>query len=269
MIGAMVLDMLERFEKLVRRRTVSFDPAWSIESGEGFIRAMGPSPSPFDNSLCWARTDASNAEEVIHEQIAYFRKLGRAFMWKVYTHDTPSDLEERLLRAGFEVQEHVTLAVLDTARPLSSVRLPTGVELRRVDDPSGLPAAMEVQKVVWNEDFQWLLGALTTELETRPDLLSVFVGWVGAQPVCSSWLRIEEGTPFASLWGGSVHPDFRGKGLYRAMVEARAQEARRRNIDYLYVEAGEMSRPILERLGFQALSKVAKCTYHPPGLSDT
>lgn len=177
----MASDILERFEQLVRKRTSSLDPAWSIERGDGFLRAIGPSPSPFDNSLCWARTDAGNADEVIREQIEYFRKLGR----------------------------------------------------------------------------------VTEELKTRPDLLSVFVGWAGAQPVCSSWLRIEEGTPFASLWGGSVHPDFRGKGLYRAMVEARVQEARRRNIAYLYVEAGEMSRPILERLGFQALSKAAKCIYSP------
>ncbi|QQR48285.1 GNAT family N-acetyltransferase [Myxococcus xanthus] len=260
-------DILARFEKLVRRRAVSSDLAWRMESGEGFLRALGPSPSPFDNSLCWAHTDEENVEAVIAAQMAYFRSLGRAFMWKVYTQDSPSDLETRLLRAGFEVQAHVTLVVLDTARSQPATALPPGVEIRRVDDATGLAAAMKVQEVVWSQDCQWLHDALKEELRTQPDTLSIFVGWSEGRPVCSSWIRIEEGAPFASLWGGSVLPDFRGRGFYRAMVAARAEVARQRDIAHLYVEAGDMSRPILERLGFQALSQVAKCIYRPPGVA--
>ncbi|MFY2559114.1 GNAT family N-acetyltransferase [Corallococcus terminator] len=259
-------DILERFERQVRKRLTPIDSSWRVEQANEVIRAMGPSPSPFDNSVCWARLDGANADSVIHEQVSYFRDLGRAFMWKVYSRDAPGDLEARLLRAGFEVQAHVTLVVLDTMRALPPPELPAGVELRRVEDPSGLVPAMEVQQAVWNQDCQWLLEALTTEMKAQPELLSVFVGWAGARPVCSSWLRIEEGTSFASLWGGSVLADFRGQGLYRAMVEARAREARSRDIPYLFVEAGDMSRPILERLGFQALSKVSKCIYRPEGV---
>ncbi|WP_084668212.1 GNAT family N-acetyltransferase [Myxococcus stipitatus] len=260
------IPILERFEQLVRRRTATQDPAWCYEQGEGFVRALGPSPSPFDNSLCWARTDEGNADAVIQAQVEHFRARGRAFMWKVYTQDEPHDLEARLLRAGFEVESRVSWAVFDTACPLPPASTRPGVELRRVESASELLAAMEVQEVVWKEDCQWLLHSLTEELRNQPELLRVFVGWAGAKPVCSSWLRIEEGTPFASLWGGSVHPDFRGQGLYRAMVAARAQEARQRGITYLHVEAGDMSRPILEHLGFQVLSRVAKCIYRPPGV---
>jgi GNAT superfamily N-acetyltransferase len=260
----MAPDILERFEQLVRKRLTPVDASWRIESVNGVIRAMGPSASPFDNSVCWAEVDEGNADAVIHEQIEHFRRLGRSFMWKVYSHDTPRGLEARLVQAGFEVHERVALVALDTRSSLPPARLPSGFELRRIEEPAGLLAAMEVQKGVWNEDFGWLLGALTEELKTRPDLLSVFVGWAGARPVASSWLRVEEGSPFASLWGGSVHPEFRGQGLYRAMVEARAHEARQRNIAHLLVEAGPMSRPILERLGFRVLAEVSKCIYRGP-----
>ncbi|WP_342375228.1 GNAT family N-acetyltransferase [Myxococcus stipitatus] len=250
----------------MRRRTAPHDPAWRYEQGEGVVRALGPSPSPFDNSVCWADTDEGNADGVIQAQVEHFRALGRAFMWKVYDQDAPDDLEARLLRAGFQVESRVSLAVFDTACPLPPASTRGGVELRRVESASGLRAAMEVQEVVWKQDCQWLLQSLTEELRTQPELLRVFVGWAGEKPVCSSWLRIDEGTPFASLWGGSVHPDFRGQGLYRAMVAARAEEARQRGITYLHVEAGDMSRPILERLGFQVLSRVARCIYRPPGI---
>ena len=77
--------------------------------------------------------------------------------------------------------------------------------------------------------------------------------------MCSGWFRVEEGTPFGGPWGGSVHPDFRGQGLYRAMIQARAEDARARGLRYLLVEAGDMSRPILLRLGFRALADADKC----------
>ncbi|WP_338865446.1 GNAT family N-acetyltransferase [Myxococcus stipitatus] len=254
-------DIWNRFEQQVRKRLTPIDASWRVEQVNGVIRALGPSPSPFDNSVCWARVDDTNADSVIRDQVSYFRDLGRAFMWKVYTGDAPADLEARLLRAGFEVQARVTLVILDTMRPLPAVRLPPEVELRRVEDPSGLVPAMDVQREVWKQDCQWLLDALTVEMKTQPDVLSVFVGWAGSRPVCSSWLRIEPGTSFASLWGGSVLADWRGRGLYRAMVDARAREARQRDVPYLFVEAGDMSRPILERIGFQVLSPVSKCVY--------
>jgi GNAT superfamily N-acetyltransferase len=253
-------EILDRFDQLVRKRLTPADASWRIEQVGKVIRAIGPSPSPFDNSLCWAEVDEGNADAVIQEQIAFFQGLGHDFMWKVYSHDVPH-LTERLLRAGFELQARVTLVALDTNQTFPPVRLPPGVELRRVEEPSGLRAAIDVQQVVWKSDFGWLLESLTADMKSHPERLSVFVGWAGERPVCSGWFRTEEGTPFGGLWGGSVLEEFRGKGLYRAMVQARAEEARARHIPYLIVEAGDMSRPILQRLGFRALADADKCIY--------
>jgi len=257
-------DILDRFDQLVRKSLTPFDATWRVEQVGNVIRAIGPSSSPFDNTLCWADVHEGNADAVIQEQIAFFQGIGHDFMWKVYSHDVPRDLTERLLRAGFEIQARVTLVALDTNQTFPPVVLPPGVELRRVEDPSGLPAAIDVQQAVWKSDFGWLLESLTADMKSDPEKLSVFVGWAGEQPVCSGWFRNETGTPFGGLWGGSVLPDFRGKGLYRAMVQVRAEEARKRHIPYLIVEAGDMSRPILERLGFRALADADKCIYRRP-----
>jgi hypothetical protein len=53
------------------------------------------------------------------------------------------------------------------------------------------------------------------------------------------------------LLGGSTAPWARGRGAYRAVVRARWDEAVRRGTPALVVGAGSMSRPILERLGFE------------------
>lgn len=57
-----------------------------------------------------------------------------------------------------------------------------------------------------------------------------------------------------SLFGGSVLEDARGRGVYRALVTARWEFAVRRGTPALTVQAGRLSRPVLERLGFQFIA---------------
>ena len=69
---------------------------------------------------------------------------------------------------------------------------------------------------------------------------------------------------FAGLYGGGVEPAYRGKGIYRALVAARADEARRRGYRYLTVDAADTSAPILARLGFEALARERGWVLGPP-----
>ncbi len=57
----------------------------------------------------------------------------------------------------------------------------------------------------------------------------------------------------AILQGGSVRAPFRGRGIYRAMVAARQEIARRARVGGLTVWGGDMSAPILTGLGFQTV----------------
>jgi GNAT superfamily N-acetyltransferase len=56
-----------------------------------------------------------------------------------------------------------------------------------------------------------------------------------------------------NLSGSSVLPAARGRGVYRALVAARWDEAVERHLPALTVQAGVMSAPILERLGFESV----------------
>jgi len=59
-----------------------------------------------------------------------------------------------------------------------------------------------------------------------------------------------------TLNGGSVAPDARGHGAYRALVRARWEDAVARGTPVLITQAGRMSAPILERLGFEEIARM-------------
>ena len=59
-----------------------------------------------------------------------------------------------------------------------------------------------------------------------------------------------------NLFGGAVVEAARGRGVYRALVHARWRSAVERGTPALTVQAGRMSMPILERLGFQWIAPV-------------
>ncbi|HTX94714.1 MAG TPA: hypothetical protein VME67_07625 [Mycobacterium sp.] len=64
------------------------------------------------------------------------------------------------------------------------------------------------------------------------------------------------GAAAVNLFGGGVHPDARGRGVYRALTLARWDLAVERGTPALTVQAGRMSLPICERLGFQLVEPV-------------
>ena len=59
-----------------------------------------------------------------------------------------------------------------------------------------------------------------------------------------------------TLNGGSVLPEARGRGAYRALVRARWEDAAARGTPALVTQAGRMSAPILLRLGFEEVARI-------------
>ena len=86
----------------------------------------------------------------------------------------------------------------------------------------------------------------------------------GSAVVCAGWVRFELGTHFATFWGGGTVPAWRGRGIYRAMVAYRANLAAERGFRFIQVDASSNSRPILERLGFVAVTTTTPYVWSPP-----
>jgi GNAT superfamily N-acetyltransferase len=199
---------------------------------------------------------AENADEVIKEQIAFFEALGCDFGWKVYDHDTPADLQARLVRHGFIPGEPEAVVVLDLEEAPAFLWQPVAHDVRRIEEPAGIEDVMAVQQRVWEGEQlpTWLAEHLRRELDQGGENLVVYVAYVEGAPASAAWARFHPPTRFASLWGGSTVPEHRRNGLYTALLAVRAQEARLRGARFLTVDASPMSQPILEKLGFRCIS---------------
>ena len=58
------------------------------------------------------------------------------------------------------------------------------------------------------------------------------------------------------LYGGATRESARGRGAYRALIRARWDDAVALGTPALIRQGGTMSRPILERLGFERVGEV-------------
>jgi ribosomal protein S18 acetylase RimI-like enzyme len=203
-------------------------------------------------------------DRLIAAQRDRFAARGEPVEWKHHGHDQPADLPERLAAAGFEPQEVETVVAARTADVAAAPAPPAGVTLRETTSRSDLDRIVALQRRVWDEDWQGLADDLERELAADPDGLTVVLAEAGERLVCAGWIRFVEGTDFATLWGGGTDPDFRRRGIYRALVQHRARLAAARVYRYLQVDASDDSRPILERLSFVPLTTTTPYVWSPP-----
>ena len=187
---------------------------------------------------------------MIRDEVAYFDDLGHDLEWKLYAHDTPANLGDLLVAHSFVAEDPEAIMVLDVASVPDSLRRSPQHDVRRIPDPAGLREVLAVSQAVWEEDLSELGARLALELCAEPCDLAVYAAYVGDAPACCGWLRYDPRSQFASLWGGSTLPGYRGRGLYTALLAARVQEAQRRGARFVTVDAGVMSRPIVAALGF-------------------
>jgi ribosomal protein S18 acetylase RimI-like enzyme len=166
-----------------------------------------------------------------HDHLAAgFEELG------VVNQDTP----------GFEATENGMALV---SQPAGTP--PEGIETRLVETWEDYCAAHDVGKVAFGtpdvseeerrEQFDRLLSP------ENPGRL--FVAVMDGRVVGSAYAAL--GDAGVNLFGGSVLPEARGRGVYRALTQKRWEFAVERGTPALTVQAGRMSMPICEGLGFE------------------
>ena len=201
------------------------------------------------------RFTEANASARVREVRAWFAERQRErFTWWVGDSATPRDLGERLEDLGAKPwDEEPLIATMLVTEPPPPV---AGVEVQPVDTYERF---VQAQEVSWraSELSEGEIASRREHLEQRWRARqadeTTFLALVDGQPVASGTMLA---CPFAGfLSGAATLPEARGRGAFRALVRARWEEAVRRGTPALVVGAGAMSRPILERIGFQAVSE--------------
>jgi hypothetical protein len=231
-------------------------PGIEFDRRDDLVLRNMPNPHPLFGMVLRPRLDDVDAG--IAYARAWFGERGRvAYSWFVADSSQPSDLADRLVAAG---------AIPDPDDPVYA-----GMVLRRPPDPVD---GIEVRKVTTFEEhcgaveLTWRSFGFSEEqkAELRPMLHDRWEQFRGQEP-SDRFIGLVEGAIVGSgsaaylpgcvyLLGGNVAEEARGRGVYRALVRARWDEAVARGTPALVVQAGQMSRPILERLGFATVCTV-------------
>ena len=250
-----VAAALSAYDAQLRARVPDRLPAGvSVERDGPIVRFLGMPGRGFVLYRDLAGLRGAALDDLIARQVQVFAERGERFEWKLHGHDRPADLPRRLRSAGFVPEEDETVLIAPAAEIVGQPRLPDGVSLREVSARDDLERIAALEEAVWGQPHGWLADMLEAELEADPNALAIIVAEAADEVVCAGWVRFEDGTEFTTLWGGATLPAWRGRGIYRATVTQRATLAVERGFRYLEIDASSASRPILERLGFTAVT---------------
>jgi ribosomal protein S18 acetylase RimI-like enzyme len=186
--------------------------------------------------------------------------------WKARGHDHAPGLHEALLANGFVPDETESIMIGEASLLAVDVALPEGVELRRVTGERDVRALSMMQDEAFGEGpFR---AGMAEELLRRlgfGDGMELWVAEAGGEIVSTGRLEPVAGTEFAGIWGGATRPEWRRRGIYRALTSARARSALARGKRLIHSDSTEGSRPILERAGLVKVSTTTPYEWRAAG----
>jgi GNAT superfamily N-acetyltransferase len=195
------------------------------------------------------RFEPEELDEVMDEIHEHVRDHGRsACSWEVGSSATPRDLVDRLLERGLFDNPHDPLAIGMALVGEPAGPLPAGIEVRRTASDDDELACARIGAVAFQED-----EVVAKSYDPDSPIVSYLASIDGEPAGCATGTFSAYGV---TLFGGAVLPEFRGRGVYKALVHERLREAARRGSPVAVTQAGQMSRPILEKLGFREVCRI-------------
>lgn len=204
------------------------------------------STSVYANKVVRFRRSMAEVKEVL----AYFK--GSPFSWWVRSSSDSTELERRLITLGFQHEEtYVGLAKVLTKEETPS----TDFTYREVITEEDVEAHVQVAAEIWGYDTETKQAAIH-ERASYLQFVDRRGGYTLAldkkKPVGYSNYRFSKDGTVLYLNGAAVLPEYRGKGIYRAMLSLRLAEARKRGCELAVTQARlGTSEPILRKSGFQ------------------
>ena len=174
--------------------------------------------------------------------------------WWLSERSTPADLEEQLLAHGLlrDDADHLHAGMLLTSEPPAV----EGIEVRRV---TTLEEFAQMRRLSV-EAFADPRLEKPTDDEVADEWAHTvdpsYAAWIDGRMAAAGRATFTRAGVY--LTGGSTAPWARGRGAYRAVVRARWDAAVAAGTPALAVGAGPMSRPILERLGFEQVVQLRR-----------
>jgi hypothetical protein len=205
------------------------------------------------NTVQRQRFPLEEVDAVISEVRATLRERGRTqTQWEVGSSAAPGLVDALLERGIARDKEPYAVALVLTREPPP---VPANLTARRVETFEEYAASNAVQ---W-EAFETPEDDIVEARELLPRRYRETVNvmhavWLDGEIVCAGTSAPTEHGFL--LYGGATAKRARGRGAYRALNRARWDDAVARGTPALITQGGSMSRPILERVGFERVGEV-------------
>jgi hypothetical protein len=203
-----------------------------------------------------AGADAKSIRRLVNEAVTHYRRdpTIHRVEWKTRGHDHAPGLHEALLSNGLRPEEPESIMIGEARTLAVDVALPDGVQLRRVAAESDVRAMCAMQAAVFDDPgSDERVDALLRRLSCN-DGMELWVAESEGHIVSAGRVEPVGQSEFAGIWGGATRPDWRGRGIYRALTAARARSALRAGKTLIHSDSTDYSRPILERSGLVGVS---------------
>lgn len=220
----------------------------------GLLVTTPSSPMRFHNRVVSA--DAADAERVVEETFAHYRRHRADFGVRLRPGDETSPLARALVARGMTTTELVGLAVDVATFPLRGA---SDVTVERIDH-RGIDAYVAASGAGWGSDGSAIASIredVRAAVAAASSPAELFVAWRRGEPVGTGVL-FSVSARSAYLLGGSVTPAGRGAGVYRALVDARVRILRDRGTALATVWAiATTSAPLCLHMGFVAIARAS------------
>lgn len=205
------------------------------------------------NTVQRQRFPLEQVDDVLAEVRAALRARGRAqTQWEIGSSAPPGLVDALLERGLVRDKEPYAVAMVLTREPPA---IAPPFVARLVETLEELEAAATVQWEAFDASPEEIEEARRLLPERFRDSVNLrHAVWLDGEIVCTGVAAPTEHGLL--LYGGATAPRARGRGAYRALIRARWDDAVARGTPCLMTQAGAMSRPILERIGFERIGEI-------------
>ena len=222
-----------------------------------WVQVRTPSSNrPNHNAVIVARIPEAKVEAKVREVIAEHHDRGARMRWITGPSSRPSDLSRHLAAAGLELIG-ATLAMAKSVPEGGPSAADgygvAGLTLRQMT-PDNVEDFVDVTMRGWEQDEAFAEAlrhianrSFAPEVPTRS-----YIADLDGQPVASSHLRLLPGIGY--FQGGAVLPQFRKRGIYRALIQRRFEVLRELGLPTAVVWARAFgSGSICGKVGFEMI----------------
>ena len=192
-------------------------------------------------------TTTQEVDEVIHNEISLAEERKYILEWKVYDHDTPLELKDRLLAAGFKPGPAESLMVLPVKEEALAAFEAPAYDLKHIDDSARLDDVAAISREIGRTNVDDEKRRLALTLRDAPDQMSVYIAYIDGEAVACGRIYFKENSEFAELCGGRTKTTRRNQGLYTALVAARQRKPLRETANTSSWTPSRLRSPSSER----------------------